>query len=156
MQSSKWAGASPDLLKQVFRCLPRSSRSPYSCRPIIQFANIGSQAPARSTVSRLVTDEVTSDQLQATLSDCHELQSLELSNYMNAVSARGLAGLTHIQSMHLHVNSCASLQSVFTLTHLENLELSYCMYWEEPLPHLPCSDFPHLAHMRLTLLLYLS
>lgn len=64
---------------------------------------------------------------------------------MHTVSARGLAGLTHIRSMHLRVNSCASLQSVFMLTHIEKLELMYCMNWEETLPHLSCSDFPHLV-----------
>ena len=146
------------------------SLSPKSCRPIIQFANIGSNQPvscvlfcdpatrscacrcslsAGSTVSRLVTDEVTSAQLQALFSDGHELQSLELGYYVDAVSARGLAGLTHIHSMHLRVNSCASLQSVFTLTHLENLELTYCMRWEETLPQIPCSDFPYLVSLKV-------
>ena len=104
---------------------------------------------AGSTVRRLVTKEVTDDQLQAMLNDCRDLQSLELGCYMNAVSARGLAGLTHIRSMHLRVNSCASLQSVFMLTHVEKLELMYCMNWEETLPHLSRSDFPHLLSLKV-------
>jgi len=104
---------------------------------------------AGSTVRRLVTKEVTDDQLQAMLNDFHDLQSLELGCYMNAVSARGLAGLTHIRSMHLRVNSCASLQSVFMLTHVEKLELMYCMNWEETLPHLSRSDFPHLLSLKV-------
>jgi hypothetical protein len=68
---------------------------------------------------------------------------------MHAVPARGLAGLTHIRSMHLHVNSCASLQSVLMLTHIEKLELTYCTNWEESLPHLSCSDFPHLVSLKV-------
>ncbi len=100
-------------------------------------------------VCRLITDEITDDELQAMLNGCHELQRLELGSYVNAVSARGLASLTHIRSMLLRVDSCASLQSVFTLTHLEELELTYCMNWEEALSRLPCSDFPHLVSLKV-------
>ena len=100
-------------------------------------------------ISRLIADEVTDDELQAMLNGCHELQRLKLGSYVNAVSARGLASLTHIRSMLLHVDSRASLQSVFTLTHLEELELTYCMKLEEALPCLPCSNFPHLVSLKV-------
>ena len=80
------------------------------------------------------------------LNDCHELQTLELGSYVNAVSAKGLASLTHIR---LRVDSCASLQSVCMLTHLEDLTLIYEVNWEENVPHLVCSAFPHLVSLKV-------
>ena len=83
------------------------------------------------------------------LNDCHQLQTLDLGSYVNAVSAKGLASLTHIRSMQLRVDSCASLQSVCMLTHLENLALVYEVDWEENVPPLLCSAFPHLVSLKV-------
>ena len=83
------------------------------------------------------------------LNDCHQLQTLDLGSYVNAMSAKGLASLTHIRSMQLRVDSCASLQSVCMLTHLENLALVYEVDWEENVPPLLCSAFPHLVSLKV-------
>ena len=51
--------------------------------------------------------------------------------------------------MQLRVDSCASLQSVCMLTHLENLALVYEVDWEENVPPLLCSAFPHLVSLKV-------
>ena len=50
--------------------------------------------------------------LLAMLNDCHELQTLYLGSYVNAVSAKGLASLTHIRGMELLKSGVQSTKHV--------------------------------------------
>ena len=92
----------------------------------------------------------TEAQLQLVLNNCPSLCSLEVS-YSPGLSAEGLTSLIHFQQIRcldFSAHRISSLESVHTLTHLEQLRIDYnSLMEEEEVPHLPCTDFSRLTSL---------
>lgn len=56
----------------------------------------------------------------------------------------------HIRSLDVRATDISSLESVHTLTHLEELRINYgSLADEEEVPHLPCTEFPRLTSLEV-------
>ena len=68
------------------------------------------------------------------------------------MSAEGLTSLIHFQHIHsldVSANKISNLESVHTLTHLEQLKIEYGSLMEEEEVHLPCTDFSRLTSLEV-------
>ncbi len=154
-QRPKWAGLGDDLLRQLFECLPASSRHDLRKLPPVHLVckqwrisarercrvnfaslrsskgNLAEQSAysAGSSVKEVeISREVTDAQLQVVLTRFSGLHSLSLNGCWDSISAEGLASLLrfpNIRKLEVTPQDLLSLEAVRTLDHLENLGLCY-------------------------------
>ena len=102
-----------------------------------------------SAVKHLVV-KGTAAQLQAVLLKYSALCSLDLDCHGLPEGIAKLIHFQHIHSLNMVATDISRLESLHTLTHLEQLEVTYdVLLKEDEVPHLPCTDFSRLTSLQV-------